>query len=168
MCFRVNSAILWMSFKTGWQKLGPLIFLLNSKKELSKISRTTPQKLMKICVNLRQGNSNNIMKDFTAKEQIFLLERMIWNLWLFLQRTSLYLQKYLQNIFFVRFCTILKFLLSRGFHISDSFNTILIITYSAGYNFSPSSGIPGTNFSPTLNFLKNENKKKIWQCKILV
>ena len=29
------------------------------------------------------------MRDFTAKEQIFLLHRMIWNLWLFLDRTSL-------------------------------------------------------------------------------
>ena len=30
-----------------------------------------------------------IMKDFTAKEQIFLLDIMIGNLWLFLDRTSL-------------------------------------------------------------------------------
>ena len=29
------------------------------------------------------------MKDFTAKEQIFLLDIMIGNLWLFLDRTSL-------------------------------------------------------------------------------
>ena len=31
-----------------------------------------------------------MMKDFTAKEKIFLLDIMIGNLWLFLDRTSLY------------------------------------------------------------------------------
>ena len=37
---------------------GPLI-LLNSKKELSQISRTTGQKIVKLCENLRQGNRNH-------------------------------------------------------------------------------------------------------------
>ena len=31
------------------------------------------------------------MKDFTAKEQIFLLDIMVGNLWLFLDRTSLFI-----------------------------------------------------------------------------
>ena len=31
---------------------------LNSKKELSQISRTTRPKMMKICENLKEGNSN--------------------------------------------------------------------------------------------------------------
>ena len=58
---------------------------LNSKKELSQISRTARQK---ICKNLRLATI--IMTDFTAKEQIFLLYRMIGNLWLFLDSTSLF------------------------------------------------------------------------------
>ena len=47
--------------------------------------------MMKICQNLKEGNVATIMKDFTAKEQIFLLDIMIGNLWLFLDRTSLFI-----------------------------------------------------------------------------
>ena len=34
-------------------------FFLNSKKELSQISKTTGRKIMKICKNLKKGNSNH-------------------------------------------------------------------------------------------------------------
>ena len=45
---------------SDWPRIrqGPLI-LLNSKKELSQISRTTGQKIVKLCENLRQGNRNH-------------------------------------------------------------------------------------------------------------
>ena len=50
-----------------------------------------------------------IMKDFTAKDQIFLLDRMIWNLWLFLDRTSLWMetadcQNFVHYIWSTEFC----------------------------------------------------------------
>ena len=51
--------------------------------------------MMKICENLQEGNS---IKDFTAKEQIFLLDRMSGNLWLFLDWTSLYFDETLFNL----------------------------------------------------------------------
>ena len=55
------------------------------KKELSQISRTTRQKMMKICENKSRAIAA-IMKDFTAKEQILLLDRTVGNLRLFLDR----------------------------------------------------------------------------------
>ena len=51
--------------------------------------------MMKICENLQEGNS---IKDFTAKEQIFLLDIMSGNLWLFLDWTSLYFDETLFNL----------------------------------------------------------------------
>ena len=48
---------------------------MNSKKELSEISRITPRKIIKKCENLKARRAiATIMKDFTAKEQIFLLD----------------------------------------------------------------------------------------------
>ena len=51
-------------------------YLAQFQKELSQISRTTRQNMIKICENLRQGNSNHHER-FHAKEQIFLLHRII-------------------------------------------------------------------------------------------
>ena len=48
---------------------GPHI-LLNSKKELSQISRTTGRKMMKICENLKEGNSNHCERFHSKRENI--------------------------------------------------------------------------------------------------
>ena len=49
--------------------MGPLIFL-HSKKELSKISRTTRRKIMKIFENLKEGNSNHRQRFHSERANI--------------------------------------------------------------------------------------------------
>ena len=73
---------------------GPPIFL-NSKKELSQISRNIRRKIMKICENLKKGNRNHHER-ITAKEQIFLLDiiekphlEMLWVIFVFAQLSQL-------------------------------------------------------------------------------
>ena len=60
------NSVLW----TYKRKYPSNLILLNSKKELSQISRTTRQKMIKICENVRQGNSNHHERFHSKRENI--------------------------------------------------------------------------------------------------
>ena len=59
------------------------------RKELSQIARNKWQKNIKNCENLMQGNTRSYYERFHGKHATFLLDRMLSNLWLFLDRTPL-------------------------------------------------------------------------------